>query len=233
VGQDHLDQGLIAYNPPQEVIQEQEFDVVVRLQRGTTSTSAALTNVPGPGPVTIETVPVGSYMTAELKGAGFAIRPEGRQHFPLAEDQTVEFSWVVAPKTPGPHTLRLTLGAEVLEHDAVQRVYERTINVNVAPAPGLIESIRSWSGWSDAASGALAAGLVALVTWLLASQRKRKRANVGGDPRASVAPSRPGQLSAGRRKPGAARQASKPKGNSSATTTREKSKEEPEAPETD
>lgn len=173
--QDSLEQGLIAYNPPQEVTQDEEFEVVVRLQRGTVSTSSALVSVPGPGPVTFATIPVGAYMSAALDGPGFSTRLIGSNRVPLAVDETAQFSWVVTPKAPGPHTLTLTLTAEVQGQPARQRIYERRVNVNVVPQPNFPTRVLTWSGWSEAFSGALAAGLVAGVTWLVTRMRRHQR----------------------------------------------------------
>ena len=149
--------------------------MVVRLQRGTAATSSALISVPGPGLPTIATIPVGAFMTAALDGPGFVTRLVGPQRLPLAPDETAEFSWVVTPKAPGSHTLTLTLVAEVQGQPARQRTYQRSINVNVLPEPGFSERVLKWSGWSDALSGALAAGLVAGVTWLFAWRRRRTK----------------------------------------------------------
>jgi hypothetical protein len=173
--QDTLEQGLIAYNPPQEATQDEEFQVVVRLQRGTVSTSSALVSVPGSGSVTFATIPVGAYMSAALGGPGFSTRLIGPDRIPLAVDETAEFSWVVTPKSPGSHTLTLTLIAEVAGQAVRQRTYERLVNVIVVPAPSLGTRLATWSGWSDALSGALAAGLVAGATWLVSWLRRRRR----------------------------------------------------------
>lgn len=175
---DRLEQGLIAYNPPQEVIQDEEFDVVVRLQRGTSVTSTALPQVPGPGPVTIETLKVGPYLSATLNGAGFDVEPTEAQRAPLAYDDTVEFSWVVAAKSTGAHTLRLSLTAEVTPGATTaergrQRVYERTINVNVAPAPSLTSRVFSWTGWTDVAAGVIVLAAGAGAAWLVRWRRRR------------------------------------------------------------
>ena len=171
---------MIAYNPPRDVVLGEEFDVVVRLQRGTAATSSALSDVPGPGQVTVETLTVGPSLTASLNGAGFDVRPQEAEKRPLALGTTVEFSWVVSAKTTGAHTLRLSLTAEVTPGGAaaepgLQRVYERTINVDVAAAPSLTTRVTSWTGWSDVVSGVILAAVLALGGWILRWRRQRPR----------------------------------------------------------
>jgi hypothetical protein len=175
LAEDRLDQGLIAYNPPQTATQGEEFQVTVRLQRGVAVTSAALPKVPGPGTPTIETLPVGAFMTAALDGPGFTVRPITPSRLPLAPDEIAEFSWVVAPKAVGALTLTLTLVAEVQGQPARERSYSRQITVTVLPDPSAWSRLVSWSGWTDIASGVMVAAVVALGTWLLARMRRRRR----------------------------------------------------------
>jgi hypothetical protein len=221
VAEDRLDQGLIAYNPPQTATHGEEFQVTVRLQRGVSVTSTALPKVPGPGTPTIETLPVGAYMTAALDGPGFTVRPITPSRLPLAPDEIAEFSWVVAPKAVGALTLTLTLVAEVQGQPARERSYSRQITVTVLPDPSAWSRLVTWSGWTDVASGVMVAGLVALVTWLLARMRRRRREGdtaerpMPVEPPAPAAPPKEGVIS-GEEKPKGSSEAASSDGRGSA-----------------
>src|SRR5215217_1529897 len=65
-----LEQGLVAYNPPTQARVQEDFEVTVRVQRGTATISPSLKTLPGTAPVVIEKLPVGTYMRGEL-GIGF------------------------------------------------------------------------------------------------------------------------------------------------------------------
>jgi hypothetical protein len=219
VAEDRLDQGLIAYNPPGTATQGEEFQVTVRLQRGVSVTSSALPKVPGPGTATIEQLPVGAYMTASLGGAGFDVRAITPSRLPLAPDEIAEFAWVVGPRAVGALTLTLTLVAEVQGQPARERSYSRQIHVTVLPDPSPWSRLASWSGWTDVIAGILVAAVVALVTWLLARLRRRRREadaqrSVAVEPAAPALPSKE-TVASGEAEPKASSEAVSPDGSGS------------------
>lgn len=170
-----LQQGQIAYNPPSSAVLDEEFQITVRLQVGVTATSSLLRNLPGPGTVTIEPIKVGAYMDAYLDGPGFVVRPINAGRLALSENDVIEFAWVVRATTPGPHTLTLTLVAEVGAQPAKQRTYSRDITVAVEPAPGPVTQILAWAGWSEVLVGLLVAFLVGCAGWATSLRRRRRR----------------------------------------------------------
>lgn len=138
-----LEQGLVAYNPPAQARVQSDFEVTVRVQRGTATVSPSLKSLPGTAPVIIENLPVGTYMRAQLRGSGFDIQPLS-DTFQLIDGVT-EWAWRVTPHSDGVRTLRLTLVVELNDLPLSSRTFERTIQVAVEKQPP----------WYDRATGLL------------------------------------------------------------------------------
>jgi len=128
-----LEQGLVAYNPPAQARVQEDFEVTVRVQRGTVTVSPSLRTLPGTAPVIIENLPVGTYMRAELRGSGLDVQPLSDK-FQLIDGVT-EWAWRVTPQTDGVRTLRLTLVVELNDLPLSSRTFERAIAVDVQKQP--------------------------------------------------------------------------------------------------
>ena len=112
---------------------QEDFEVTVRVQRGTVTVSPSLRTLPGTAPVIIENLPVGTYMRAELRGSGLDVQPLSDK-FQLIDGVT-EWAWRVTPQTDGVRTLRLTLVVELNDLPLSSRTFERAIAVDVEKQP--------------------------------------------------------------------------------------------------
>ena len=175
-----LEQGLVAYNPPAQARVQEDFEVTVRVQRGTATESPSLRSLPGTAPVVIENLPVGTYMRAELRGSGLDVQPLSDK-FQLIDGVT-EWAWRVTPQTDGVRTLRLTLVVELNDLPLSSRTFERAIEVEVEKQPPWYQ--RAW-GLLDVAgvvtaiviAAILGSGKLARVWWV----RRKAEEEAGGE----------------------------------------------------
>jgi hypothetical protein len=119
---------------------QEDFEVTVRVQRGTATVSPSLRTLPGTAPVVIENLPVGTYMRAELRGSGLDVQPLSDK-FQLIDGVT-EWAWRVTPQDDGVRTLRLTLVVELNDLPLSSRTFERSIAVDVEKQPPW--HVRAW-----------------------------------------------------------------------------------------
>jgi hypothetical protein len=156
-----LADGLVVYNPPDSAVVDDEFQLTVRVQRGTTPGST-FTELPGSAPVVTEKVPVGTYMVADLGGATFDTALIGPRK-QLLIDEAAEWVWKVRPRAAGSQLLVLTLNAE-LDGEPVggTRVLRRELRVGVAAAVERSWSQRffGWGGWGEILVTVLAAAVL-------------------------------------------------------------------------
>jgi hypothetical protein len=184
-----LADGLVVYDPPDSAVVDQEFQLTVRVQRGTTPGST-FGKLPGTEPVVTEPVRVGTYMVADLGGATFDTALIGPRKQPLIGDEAAEWVWKVKPRAAGSHLLVLTVNAE-LDNEPVgrPRVLYRPLTVNVAAAPERSWSQRffGWGGWEEVLVTLLAAAVLGVwkrgaAVRLWVKRRTRRAAQPQHDP---------------------------------------------------
>ncbi|HEY4567968.1 MAG TPA: hypothetical protein VIH10_00840 [Kribbella sp.] len=174
-----LEQGLVAYNPPTQARVQEDFEVTVRVQRGTATVAPSLKTLPGTAPVVIEKLPVGTYMRGELRGSGFTVQPLSDDLQLI--DGVTEWAWRVTPESDGLRTLRLTLVVELNDLPLSNRTFDRSIDVAVKkqrPWYGRATGLLDVSGVVTALviAALLGAAKLARVRWL-----RRKAEEVPAD----------------------------------------------------
>ena len=156
-----LDSGLISYNAPASMSLGEEFQVTVRVQRGTATTSAPLLELPGSAEPTVAPLRVSAYMRADIGGAHFDVELIGEEEQPLPSDGIAEWAWRVVPLEPGAQTLRLTVYAVVDGHNVDTRVFDKPVEVAVV-STSWSERVLHWSGWNDLGVGLVLAAILGL-----------------------------------------------------------------------
>lgn len=131
---------MVAYNPPSQARVQEDFELTVRVQRGTATVTPTLTALPGTPPVIVERLPVGTYMRAELRGAGFDVQPLNDELQLIAG--VTEWAWRVIPQDDGRKTLRLTLVVVLDDLPLSNRTFDRSIDVDVKKQPPWYQ--RTW-----------------------------------------------------------------------------------------
>jgi hypothetical protein len=177
LARNELQEGLVAFNPPAEVEEGAVFRVTVRLQRGT-STSSALQSLPGPGTPTIEKVLVSATMSATLAGTNLSTEPVTPTRVVMLGTDVPEFAWSVRAEKPGPGLLTLTLVAEVGSQPVKQVTFNRDIQITVLSVvpQSAGERLTGWSGWNEVAVAVLGAAIIGAGGWFA----RRLRRGVGG-----------------------------------------------------
>jgi hypothetical protein len=181
-----LEEGLVAYNPPAQARVQEDFELTVRVQRGTATVSPSLTALPGTPQVTTEKLPVGTYMRADLRGAGFDV--ESLSDELQLVDGVTEWAWRVTPQDDGLKTLRLTLVVVLDDLPLSNRTFDRSINVDVKKQPPWYH--RAW-GLLDV-SGVITAIVIAAILGSAKVGRtkwiRRQAAEAEADDRATAEP---------------------------------------------
>lgn len=140
----NLAPGVAEFHVPPDMVEKDEAEVWYKVQASQVGTFRI---VPGPGAATsgaasrVYHVKVGRCMSAELSGAGFAIRPAQDAIQNTGADRSAEWRWLVTPNRAGPR--KLTLTSRVLAYVAGRCAeqlellprQERSVEVKVAP-PG-------------------------------------------------------------------------------------------------
>jgi len=204
-----LEEGLVAYNPPAQARVQDDFEVTVRVQRGTATVSPSLRTLPGTAPVTIEPLPVGTYMRAELRGSGLDVQPLSDKLQLI--DGVTEWAWRVTPQADGVQTLRLTLVVELNDLPLSSRTFARVIEVDVEKQPAWYQ--RAW-GLLDVAGVATALVIAAILgsaklarMWWVRRKAEEDAADIGT---AYEAPDAPAPTVSADGKPTAAANGNKP-----------------------
>jgi len=187
--QRELEQGLVAYNPPSQARVQEDFELTVRVQRGTATVTPTLTALPGTPPVILEELPVGTYMRAELRGAGFDVQP-------LSDDLQLiagatEWAWRVTPQADGLKTLRLTLVVVLDDLPLSNRTFDRSINVDVKKQPPWYHRATGLLDISGVVTALVIAALLGSAKIAQTRWARRKAAEAEADQSATAAESPP------------------------------------------
>lgn len=175
-----LEEGSLAYRPPQTMREGVPEEVVIRVQRKSVGSDPA-ESLPGDDPVVVVPVEVFTLMTAELSGQGFEVTPAGQQRRTLPSARPAEWRWTVTPTTFGNRQLRLTLRVVLPEDPTTpvipEKVYEETIDVQVHALHTSTRLARSVQGVLTASG--LSVAVVAAVAWRFL--RRRSSASAPGE----------------------------------------------------
>lgn len=154
---------------------DEEFQVTARIQRGTETVHTPLQQLPGRAPVIRERLPVGTHMRADLDGANFDVELIGQELQPLLDQSIAEWAWKVRPRTAGQQSLRLTVYVELAGEPLSNRVFDRTIDVQVVHESGWSRLV-GWSLWEQVVAGLI---VVAVTTGLVTARHYLRRRRSG------------------------------------------------------
>jgi len=147
---ERMSRGSILYNPPEQMRLGQTERVEVRITRGDAARLAE--GLEGRGEPTVEQLPVASFMSVRLLGAGFEITPLGSEEQVIVGDTYTQWAWDVTPQDAGEQSLDLIVTARVkLPGYSDERkdleVIRRRIVVRVDPGYALASFVGSNSDW--------------------------------------------------------------------------------------
>jgi hypothetical protein len=153
-----LEQGTIAYNPPEKMRDDETAIVEVRITRGESPELGS--SLQGPGQARIEKLWVGALMRTELRSSDFDITERRPAVQPLWKEGHRSWLWDIKPRRSGNLTLSLVVSViyegETLEFKALDRM----IRVDV--------TTKSWMTRNGPAALGTAASLVAVISAVVA-----------------------------------------------------------------
>jgi hypothetical protein len=127
-----LQSGVILYNPPERMRVGETDRVEVRISRELSD--GIRQGLRGRGVPRVETLLVGTFMKAELRGEAFDVIPIGSDIQPVLTTGFAEWRWDVTPKVSGTHPLYLVV---TIVHEGTTLPqpppFERRIEVAVNP----------------------------------------------------------------------------------------------------
>lgn len=163
-----LETATIVYNPPKKInIDESK---VVKLGMSLKDDTVALARlIGGNEPISSAHVKVSPQMRATLTGSDFNIKDRANSTQVVGSGETTQWEWEITPKSPGTHTLNLSLTALVMLPDGMAQKSFQTFDKQIIVDVTLLQSAKQvfTANWQWA-WGAL---LIPLVGWLW---RRRK-----------------------------------------------------------
>jgi hypothetical protein len=165
-----LQQGSIAYNPPEQMRLDERTRIEARVTRHPDNTFR--TNLQGKGAPKVEQLPVGTKMRGELLSDDFTVTPLRPEVQQLGAKGFRSWVWEIKPSRTGELNLTLVLSV-VYDGDILDfKSFDRSIKVSVTPA----RATSSWlsRNW-DKVLGASGVTAVTAVSGLVALRRRRRR----------------------------------------------------------
>jgi hypothetical protein len=171
------EEGRVLYNPPNEMRLGQAEVVEVRITRD--EVTDLTEGLAGSGEPVQEQLPVADAMVVELLGPDFDIDPLSPERQLVGGQPFNEWAWRIKPQRAGTTFLRLNVSIEIPKTEKLEGlspiVLSREIHVDVDPVYAVSQFLgRNWQALLMAAIAA--AGLL-FGSGILASRRKRSRAD--------------------------------------------------------
>lgn len=183
IQRDSLEEGVVAFNPPREMIRGVATRVVLAIGAKTDETEVVGAAGGQPTAPRVSPVRIGRYMSAALSGSAFTIMPVGDPERDLGLSTSEQWEWDVTPTAQGRQSLQVrieTLAQDRHGNRTRIKLYQSpavTVSVKVADREIVVEdlakkkeTVEGWTGllksisaWLIALAGVIAAA--GLVVW--------------------------------------------------------------------